>query len=412
MNAIRDYAVVTAAYWGLTVTDGALRMLVLLHFHSLGYSPFEIAFLFLLYEFFGMTTNLVGGWIATRLGLRFTLYGGLWLQICALFMLSQLNSNWSHEFSVFYVFLSQGLSGIAKDLTKMSAKSAIRSLVPEDANSRLFKWVALLTGSKNALKGAGFFIGGVLLTTAGFEGALIIMAAGLALILGGVFLMLRSSLGTVTSKAPFSHILSKTRDINLISAARFFLFGGRDVWFVVGVPLFLTEALGWSYVDIGSFMAAWVIAYGFVQAFTPRFVRKSADGISTEVPAATLWAWGLSSVPFLLALAILGLTSAGDSSVWLGIVTVAGLGLFGLFFAVNSSLHSYLILAISDSDKAALNVGFYYMANAGGRFVGTLFSGLLYQLGGVTVCLIGSAVMIAASALIIRKLGEKKALAV
>ncbi len=409
MTAIRDYAVVTAAYWGLTVTDGALRMLVLLHFHTLGYTPFEIAFLFLLYEFFGMTTNLVGGWIATRLGLRFTLYGGLWLQICALFMLSQLNPAWSHEFSVFYVFLSQGLSGIAKDLTKMSAKTAIRSLVPEDANSRLFKWVAMLTGSKNALKGAGFFVGGLLLATLGFEGALIVMAAGLAAILFGVFLMLRSSLGTAVSKAPFSRILSKTRDINLISCARFFLFGGRDVWFVVGVPLFLTDVLGWSYVDIGTFMAAWVIAYGFVQAVTPRFVKKSADGVSSEVSAATLWAWGLSSVPFLLALAILGLTHTGDGHVLLSIVTVAGLGLFGLFFAVNSSLHSYLILAISDSDKAALNVGFYYMANAGGRFVGTLFSGLLYQLGGVSVCLIGSAVMIAASALIIRKLGAERA---
>ncbi len=412
MNAIRDYAVVTAAYWGLTLTDGALRMLVLLHFHTLGYTPFEIAFLFLLYEFFGMTTNLVGGWIATRLGLRFTLYGGLWLQICALFMLSQLNSNWSHEFSVLYVFLSQGLSGIAKDLTKMSAKTAIRSLVPEDANSRLFKWVAMLTGSKNALKGAGFFVGGLLLATAGFEGALIIMAGGLALILAVVFLMLRSSLGIAVSKAPFSRILSKTRDINLISFARFFLFGGRDIWFVVGVPLFLKDVLGWSYVDIGTFMAAWVIAYGFVQAVTPRFIKKSADGVSSEVSAATLWAWGLASVPFFLAVAILGLTGSGGGHILLSIVTVAGLGLFGLFFAVNSSLHSYLILAISDSDKAALNVGFYYMANAGGRFVGTLFSGLFYQLGGVTVCLIGSAIMIAASALIIRKLGAETAITV
>jgi hypothetical protein len=284
--------------------------------------------------------------------------------------------------------------------------------VPEDANSRLFKWVAMLTGSKNALKGAGFFVGGLLLATLGFEGALIVMAAGLAAILVGVFLMLRSSLGTAVSKAPFSRILSKTRDINLISCARFFLFGGRDVWFVVGVPLFLTDILGWSYVDIGTFMATWVIAYGFVQAVTPRFVKKSADGVSSEVSAATLWAWGLSSVPFLLALAILGLTHTGDGHVLLSIVTVVGLGLFGLFFAVNSSLHSYLILAISDSDKAALNVGFYYMANAGGRFVGTLFSGLLYQLGGVTVCLIGSAVMIAASALIIRKLGAERAVTV
>lgn len=411
MTAWRDYAVVTSAYWGLTLTDGALRMIVLLHFHSLGYTPIELAALFVLYEFFGVVTNLVGGWIAARLGLRFTLYAGLWLQIAALFMLSQLDPSWSREMSVLYVFLSQGLSGVAKDLTKMSAKSSIKILLPEGGTSRLFKWVAALTGSKNALKGAGFFLGGALLTSIGFEGALIFMAAGLAVVLVASFLLLKQFAGQPTSKPPFSRILSKTRDINLISLARFFLFGGRDVWFVVGVPLFLDEVLGWSFVEIGTFMAVWVIVYGFVQAVAPRFVQKSPDGVTMEVIAASLWGGALAIVPLLLAVVIYLLTdqiALTDNITWLGIVTVGELALFGILFAINSSLHSYLILAISDTDQTTLNVGFYYMANAGGRFLGTLMSGMLYQIGGVEVCLIGSAVLIAAAAILVRGIGRQE----
>ena len=73
------------------------------------------------------------------------------------------------------------------------------------------------------------------------------------------------------------------------------------------------------------------------------------------------------------------------------LVVVAGLALFGLPFAVNSSLHSYLILAYAGSEKAAEDVGFYYAANAAGRLIGILLSGALYQVGGMTACLIGSA---------------------
>jgi MFS family permease len=382
-------------------------MLVLLHFHNLGYTPFEIAFVFLLYEFFGIVTNLIGGWVATQFGLRFTLYAGLWLQVGALFMLSQLDNGWSREVSILYVFLSQGISGIAKDLTKMSAKSAIRTLVPNDANSVLFKWVAMLTGSKNALKGAGFFMGGALLSLAGFEDSLILMASGLGLVLFSVFLLLRARMEEKITKTPFSSILSKSRNINLIAGARFFLFGGRDVWFVVGVPLFLYDFLGWSYVETSTFMALWVIAYGFVQAAAPRFVRKSVDGVSAEVKSAAIWGWGLALVPAALALILFTLLETGAEQqdlVLLNWAVIAGLAMFGILFAVNSSLHSYLILALTDQDKAALNVGFYYMANAGGRFVGTLFSGLLYQMGGVVFCLFGSAVLIVASAIVVGKI--------
>ncbi|MDX1738742.1 MAG: MFS transporter, partial [Alphaproteobacteria bacterium] len=162
MQDIKSYIGVTFAYWGFTISDGALRMLVLLHFHQLGYTPLDLAYLFLLYEFMGVVTNLVGGWIAARLGLRSTLIGGLAVQVFALLMLSMLEPSWTHSVSLAYVMVAQALSGIAKDLTKMSSKSAVKLTAhPEDnlLERRLFKWVSFLTGSKNALKGFGFFVG-------------------------------------------------------------------------------------------------------------------------------------------------------------------------------------------------------------------------------------------------------------
>ena len=256
----RDYAIVTAAYWGFTITDGALRMLVLLHFHELGYSPVQIAFLFLLYEFCGILTNLFGGWIASQKGLKSTLYAGLALQVIALMMLSFLDPSWAETLSVGFVMASQALSGIAKDLTKMSSKSAIKLLIPSgtepDHSERLlFKFVAILTGSKNALKGVGFFLGAVLLTLFGFSPALWTMAGGLALILLISLFTLKGDMGKSKESIKFSKLLSKSREINYLSAARFFLFGSRDVWFVVGLPIFLSEVLKWSFWMTGAFMA-------------------------------------------------------------------------------------------------------------------------------------------------------------
>lgn len=184
---IRSYALVTAAYWGLTLTDGALRMLVLLYFHNLGYNPLQVAALFILYEFFGVITNLIGGWIGSRFGLKLTLFSGLGVQILALSMLALLPPGWPQWMAIAYVMGSQALSGIAKDLTKMSSKSAIKLVVPPNAEGALFKWVAILTGSKNALKGVGFFLGGALLATAGFVGGLWIMVGGLSLVLRRIF---------------------------------------------------------------------------------------------------------------------------------------------------------------------------------------------------------------------------------
>jgi len=388
--SIRNYAIVTAAYWAFTLTDGALRMLVLLHFNQLGYSPVQLAFLFLLYEFFGIVTNLVGGWVASITGLRFTLVLGLVLQVVALGLLALLNRSWSMAISVAYVMGCQALSGIAKDLTKMSAKSAVKVLVPKGDESGLFKWVAILTGSKNALKGAGFFVGGVLLSALGFRGALLAMAAGVFLVLLCVLTFLPAALGQAKKKAAFSGILSNSPGINRLSLARLALFAARDVWFVVSVPIFLASVLGWSFTQVGGFMAAWVIAYGGVQSIAPVLLARVTGGRAPGPAVASSLALGLAAVTALIPLGLRAGTPAA-------LTMLGGLILFGIAFALNSSVHSYLVLAYSESDRVSLSVGFYYMANAAGRLLGTLLSGLLYQFSGVGASLWG-AVMLAAIA--------------
>ena len=391
---VRSYSLVTAAYWGFTLTDGALRMLVLLHFHLLGYTPVHLAFLFVLYECCGVVTNLFGGWIGSRMGVRVTLFAGLALQIVAVLMLSGVQSSWAQWLSVAYIMAAQALSGIAKDLTKMSSKSAVKLVVSGDGEtevqSALFKWVAILTGSKNALKGCGFLLGGVLLGWLGFVVALWLMAAGLAAVLLLAALSLRHDMGKSKEKVKFRQLFSKSREINVLSLARFFLFGSRDVWFVVGLPIFLTETLGWSFSGVGAFLAAWVIGYGGVQAVTPQFLQKDA-GAAAGARAAQVWGFGLAGLSAGIALVL--------QVEWHPAVSaIVGLALFGVVFAVNSSVHSYLILAYTDADQVTLNVGFYYMANAAGRLVGTLLSGGMYLLAGLPGCLWTSAVLVLAAA--------------
>ena len=390
----RNYAIVTAAYWGFTLTDGALRMLVLLHFFRLGYSPFTLAFLFLLYEAAGIVANLIGGWLAARYGITRMLAVGLGTQVVGFLLLSGLSPDWTAAASVAWVVMAQGVCGVAKDLTKTASKSAIKvaeaAARSEDAEGRLFRWVAWFTGSKNAMKGAGFFLGGLLLEGLGFRGALWAMATMLGLILLGVVIALPAMMGKAKASKSARELFAKNRGVNLLALARVALFGARDVWFVVGVPVFL-YASGWTFTMVGTFLALWTIGYGLVQAAAPAFIARSGDGLSSEVPAARLWSLALAAIPFALAALLLsGAVSRPD------LVLVAGLGLFGFAFAVNSSLHSYLILAYAGSEKAAEDVGFYYAANALGRFGGTLLSGLLYQAGGLQACLIGSGLMLAA----------------
>ncbi|MDR9828833.1 organoarsenical effux MFS transporter ArsJ [Vibrio sp. FNV 38] len=391
-KSIRQYMLVTFNYWNFTLTDGALRMLVVLYFHDLGYSSLAIASLFLFYEFFGVVTNLIGGWLGARLGLNKTMNIGLGMQIFALIMLA-VPSAW---LTIPWVMAAQALSGIAKDLNKMSAKSSIKTLVPDDQQGALYKWVAILTGSKNALKGAGFFLGGVLLMTFGFQVAVIIMAAILSVVLIGSLVFLESDLGKAKSKPKFSQIFSKSESINILSAARMFLFGARDVWFVVALPIYLGSVFGWDHLWVGGFLALWVIAYGFVQGIAPRITGK-ADGRVPNGSAALFWA-------ILLAL-VTGLIALGVQYEWNPeFVIVFGLLLFGAIFAINSSLHSYLIVSYAKGDGVSLDVGFYYMANAMGRLIGTVLSGWVFQVAGFAACLWVSFVFLILAALISIKL--------
>jgi len=384
--SLRNYVTVTAAYWAFTLTDGALRMLVLLHFNQLGYAPVRLAFLFLLYEFFGIVTNLVGGWVASRTGVRATLVSGLALQAGALALLAMLNPAWGAAAAVTWVMGCQALSGIAKDLTKMSAKSAVKVLVPKGDESGLFKWVAVLTGSKNALKGAGFFVGGLLLTTSGFRGALLVMAVAVVAVLAAVLMTLPANIGQARSKAPFSGILSNSAGINRLSLARLVLFAARDVWFVVSVPVFLASVLGWSFAQVGAFMALWVIGYGVVQGASPLVLRAFTGGRPPGPGVTSALGFGLAAVTALIPVGL----SLGWPPAW---TMLGGLGLFGVVFALNSSVHSYLVLAYSEADRVSLSVGFYYMANACGRLLGTLLSGVLYQVAGVEASLWGAVVL-------------------
>jgi MFS family permease len=389
-NPTRNYAIVTAAYWGFTLTDGALRMLVLMHFYRLGYSPFTLALLFLLYEAAGVAANLVGGWLATRYGIARMLAVGLSTQIVGFLLLSLLNPAWTAAMSVAWVVVAQGICGVAKDLTKTASKSAIKvtaDQAKDQGSGQLFKWVAWFTGSKNAMKGVGFFLGGLLLDSLGFSGALWAMAGLLALVLVGVLTYVPRLMGKNKASKSAKELFAKSSAINLLAAARVVLFGARDVWFVVGVPVFL-YASGWTFTMVGGFLALWTIGYGLVQALAPQIVKRSDDGLSHEVPAARTWSAILAVVPILLAAAVY---LQVPNLEW---VVVGGLGLFGVAFAVNSSVHSYLILAYAGSEKAAEDVGFYYAANALGRFIGTLLSGLLYLWGGLVYPLIGSALML------------------
>ena len=384
----RNYAIVTAAYWGFTLTDGALRMLVLLHFFRLGYSPFTLALLFLLYEAAGIGANLIGGWLAVRFGIARMLTIGLATQIFGFLLLSAMAPDWGAALSVAWVVLAQGVCGVAKDLTKTASKSAIK-LTAGDAAGRLFRWVAFFTGSKNAMKGLGFFLGGLLLEALGFRGALWAMAAMLGVILMAVVLSLPPLMGRAKASRSAKELFARNRGVNLLAGARMFLFGARDVWFVVGLPVFL-YASGWSFTMVGAFLAVWTIGYGVAQAAAPALIRRSADGLSTEVPAARAWSLALAVIPMALALAMLAGAPRPDLYVPLGLCV------FGLLFAVNSSVHSYLVLAYAGSEKAAEDVGFYYAANAAGRFAGTALSGLLFVLGGLPACLVGAALMLVA----------------
>jgi MFS family permease len=393
---VREYAVVTGTYWVFTLTDGALRMLVLLHLHELGYSPIEIATLFLLYELFGVITNLVGGWLGARYGLRSTLFSGLSLQIAAFALLAAR----AGDLTLGLVMVAQAMSGTAKDLTKMSAKSYVKLVVPEGDARGLMRWVALLTGSKNTLKGAGFFLGGALLGVLGFRGACLAMAAGLGAALVSSFLLLPPAAGRAATKVRLSEVISRDARVNWLSASRLFLFGARDIWFVLALPIFLSSALGWTHAGVGAFLALWVIGYGLVQAAAPSYVGGGGAAGRAPPGAGTLGVWTLALViPLGGMLAALSLGASAAASLVVGLVA------FAVIFATDSAIHSYLIVSYADAERVSLSVGFYYMANAAGRLIGTVLSGALFQvagegLDGLLVCLAGSLLLVIVSAVL------------
>jgi MFS family permease len=393
VHNVRQYAVVTGVYWVFTLTDGALRMLVLLHLHEMGYAPLEIAGLFLLYELFGVVTNLVGGWIGARHGLRVTLLSGLALQVAAFTILA-----WqAAALTIPVVMVAQALSGTAKDLTKMSAKSYVRLVVPEGDQRGLMRWVALLTGSKNTLKGAGFFVGGALLAALGFRGSCVAMAVATGAGLVASVLLLPPAAGRASGKVGVRDLIAHDARVNWLSASRLFLFGSRDIWFVLALPIFFSAVLGWSHAEVGGFLALWIIGYGVVQAAAPMYLRggEGHDGRATDA-----WALGVWTAALVIPLGgILAALSLGASP---GTTLAIGLAAFAFVFATDSAMHSYLIVSYADADRVALSVGFYYMANAAGRLVGTVLSGALFQAGGqgldgLLVCLVGSLAFVSVS---------------
>ena len=396
-----SFFLITFSYWLFMLTDGALRMLVLLHFHTLGFSPLQLAYLFLLYEFFGMVTNLTAGWIAKKIGLNITLYSGLFLQILSLLLLTQIDKNWSITLSVIFVMATQGLSGIAKDLTKMSSKSSVKLLAP-DNNSKLFQWVSFMTGSKNAVKGFGFLLGSLLLTFIGFKSSLFFMAAFLSITLILVLILLKDKLSTTKKDTKFSEVFSKNKNINYLSLGRVFLFGARDTWLVVGLPIFLYSILSDGSIEsnrkaffvIGTFMAGWTVFYGFVQSITPKLVSNN----NSTRKQIEFWASALTVIPlFLIPLNFY-------TQDFLLHITIFVLFVFGFVFAINSSIHSFLILKFTDKNRVTLDVGFYYMSNAFGRLMGTLLSGLSYQYGGFSACVLVATILLFINRISIKKL--------
>jgi MFS family permease len=403
--AVKQYFLITTNYWFFTLTDGALRMLVLLHFHHLGYTPLAIAMLFLFYEIFGVITNLVGGWLGARIGLNKTMNIGLFIQVIALLMLTIPEA----YLTVAWVMLAQAFSGVAKDLNKMSAKSSIKTLIPTTEKNQqqvgLFRWVAYLTGSKNALKGLGFFLGAFLLDSAGFAGSMLIMAAVLVIIFLFSLFTLQGDLGKSKHKVKFKEIFSTHASLNYLAGARLFLFAARDVWFVVALPIFLVSQLGWQHTDVGMFMALWIITYGIIQSLTPKFfINNDQQRISINGNLLSFWGVILSVVTLLLALAMWYSASQNISA---EIIIIVGLFIFGGVFAVNSALHSYAIVAMAKKDGVSMDVGFYYMANALGRLLGTVMSGIIYQYSGLIICLIISTIFSGFSAYLIKKITLK-----
>jgi predicted MFS family arabinose efflux permease len=142
-----------------------------------------------------------------------------------------------------------------------------------------------------------------------------------------------------------------------------------------------------------------VIGYGLIQSLAPTLIKRFGSGQPPRSQTVRFWTTSLIAVPALIAIAL-------QLNLPANLVIISGLLIFGVVFAFNSSVHSYLVLAFTDDDKVALNVGFYYMANSGGRLAGTVLSGLVYQFAGLVGCLWVSTALVLAAAVITHKLPD------
>ncbi|MCR9247010.1 MAG: organoarsenical effux MFS transporter ArsJ [bacterium] len=364
------FLVVTGCYWAFTLSDGALRMLVLLHLHAQGQTAWGLALLLLPYEIAGVFTNLAGGFLGARFGLKPLLVTGLLLQAVACQMLAVD----SEDLTLGWVMLTQVLSGVAKDFAKTASKSYVRKLAPDAKAGALFRAVAVLTGSKNAIKGFGFFVGGALLATLGFQSTNVAIAVALTGMTALALALLPRVPGT-PDKAVTS-VFAHDSAVNWLAAARLFLFGSRDAWFAIALPLFLTTIWHWQSSGVGGFLAVWVIGYGLVQSLAPQLTRT--DQLAAGMRRTLTMTLALL-VPIAMTVVALATEAWAD---WQREIVLGGLLLYGAVFALCSSLHSWLVVALAGADTVVERVGFYYAANAAGRLVGLLLSGWLYDAWG------------------------------
>ena len=225
------------------------------------------------------------------------------------------------------------------------------------------------------------------------------------MVLLGTVVALPSGMGKAKSKVKFTTLFSKSIAVNWLSAARLFLFSSRDVWFVVGLPVFLASTLGWSFMQVGAFVAAWFVGYGMIQAIVPEILRQLGARHGVTGDTARLWAFVLTIIPAASG------SRTSNSHARPTPALMIGLAIFMIVFAINSAVHSYLILAYSeDDDEVATNVGFYYMANAGGRLLGTLLSGVIFEFYGFIGCLLASAALVLAASLLSFNLPRARAM--
>lgn len=389
-GALYPFAIISVSYLLFTITDGAVRMIVLLHAYQQQFSALDVAIMFSMYEAAGIITNLAAGMLGARWGIKTTLLWGLTVQLFGLGMLFGWQEDWSKAEAIIYVTASQMLCGVAKDLTKLGGKTVTKLVTPEGKNSSLFKLVSLITGWKNSLKGAGYFLGAATVGV-NYYMSLGILCGLVVAAMPWAIIGLSNQLGrTRKENVSFSQLFNNNHNINTLSLSRVFLFASRDLWFEVPLPFFLRSAesgIGWSRALTGAFLAIFIIVYGQVQSWTPQVVLQPLRQSPPDKYGAFWWAASLVVPLSILGGIMLGTGIYGpgvDPAPAIVAITVL-LYSFCVLFAVNSAIHSYLIVRYAQSDKVAMQVGVYYASNALGRLVGTMLSGVLYTYAGDTV---------------------------